>query len=697
MVDLYRGYNEGLLTEDPTRFSDIGVSGPDFLRGMKYTPFDLLGAPVDLMNMGLQGIDAMYGQRNVLGSERPFLGSEDLINRYADLGGLMGVDYDRPTGSGSELLGRVGAGVISPAAIMTALAKTPVNMSKSISAFRDARQLRMEAAEAALQGNAAKVNEANVAASVLEVEAAPLTSVLQRIDADGKVPEFTVKDDGTYLTVRSSLADPSEGAETVARARKDISAGDAAAKGDEPLSASEVRFIVQSPELNSARQFGDSIAIAVNDAPLDAALLKGETGFAGRKSSVAKQAAIGRAFSLAVEGSPEYKAAVFEAYGKRYPNLLEAVGAKNYDDLVQKSYKQMEAETEAQFNRLPVNTFYHPGDFEYVTSQGGTNSIAMLRDINQARNLNVFRGGDPHEFLSRIDPQTGLSSNEKFRAVHDYAGHGILGNKFDALGEEMAFGVHSQMYSPLARFAMASETRGQNSFVNYSPLNVDLEANIAAKTDDLRAAKTDADRQVISAEIEELNNQRLYGDQKSVLLPPEMVDLSYQGGMPEYMRGVNTPSPGTTVDDLPFYHFSKTGGISELDPSFAGSRMGRGGDNYAAREAESLRAYDRPNRVYAFADKMPDKEVDPAMKGADFVYQGQASGLYDKEADLLGLSKLAAQRNVGATDPYLYAKDFENIVKDYGYSGYVAPFAGQRAALLYEPVPVTPYRGLLNE
>ena len=118
---------------------------------------------------------------------------------------------------------------------MTALVKTPVNMSKSISAFRDARQLRMEAAEAASQGNAAKANEANVAASVLEVEAAPLTSVLQRIDADGKVPEFTVKDDGTYLTVRSSLADPSEGAETVARARKDISAGDAAAKGDEPL------------------------------------------------------------------------------------------------------------------------------------------------------------------------------------------------------------------------------------------------------------------------------------------------------------------------------------------------------------------------------------------------------------------------------------------------------------------------------
>jgi hypothetical protein len=114
MVDLYRGYNEGLLTEDPTRFSDMGVSGPDFLRGMKYTPFDFVGAPVDLLNMGLQGIDAMYGQRNVLGSERPFLGSEDLINRYADLGGLMGVNYDRPTGSGSETLGRVAGGILAP-------------------------------------------------------------------------------------------------------------------------------------------------------------------------------------------------------------------------------------------------------------------------------------------------------------------------------------------------------------------------------------------------------------------------------------------------------------------------------------------------------------------------------------------------------------------------------------------------------
>ena len=677
----YGYYQQGLLDEG---VAPPAISGPDFVRGLKYAPFDLLGAPVDLANMALSPLG--------LGSDMPVGGSDYLINKYADLGDLLGVNYDRPTGSGSETLGRIGGGLVyAPAAIMTALSKSPVNMSKAISAFRDSRKLRMEAAEAASQGNVAKANEANVAASVLEVEAAPLTSVLQRIEADGKVPEFIVKDDGTYLTVRSSLADPAEGKRIVTAARGD----DAAAKGDEPLSASEVRFIVQSPELNSARQFGDSIAIAVNDAPLDAALLKGETGFAGRESSVAKQAAIGRAFSLAVEGSPQYKAKVFEEYGKRYPNLLEAVGAKNYDDLVQKSYKQMEAETEAQFNRLPVNTFYHPGDFDYVTSAGGTNSIAMLRDINQARNLNVFRGGEPHEFLSRIDPQTGLSSNEKFRAVHDYAGHGILGNKFDALGEERAFGVHSQMYSPLARFAMASETRGQNSFVNYSPLNVDLEVEIAAKMDELQKVKTDADKQAILAQIQDLNSQRLYGDQKAVLLPPEMVDLSYQGGMPDYLRGVNVPQSGTTVDDVPVYHFSQTGGLLELDPAFMGSRMG---SSYGKKETADILAMDRPKRIYTFADEAPTTRIDPSMDDAPFVYQGQASGLYDVMEDPARLRALATQRNVGVQPRQLFAKDFESAIKDYGYSGYIAPFDSgpQRAALLFDPISVTPYEGLLR-
>ena len=59
--------------------------------------------------------------------------------------------------------------------------------------------------------------------------------------------------------------------------------------------------------------------------------------------------------------------------------------------------------------------------------------------------------------------------NDIFRAVHDYFGHIKDGLGFRGNGEENAYRSHAQMYSPLARRAMAVETRGQNSYLNYGP------------------------------------------------------------------------------------------------------------------------------------------------------------------------------------------------------------------------------------
>ena len=53
--------------------------------------------------------------------------------------------------------------------------------------------------------------------------------------------------------------------------------------------------------------------------------------------------------------------------------------------------------------------------------------------------------------------------NDMFRAVHDYHGHYMTRRAFDRHGEEAAWTRHSRMYSPLARRAMTTETRGQNS------------------------------------------------------------------------------------------------------------------------------------------------------------------------------------------------------------------------------------------
>lgn len=76
----------------------------DFGRGVTYAPFDLLGAPVDLVNMGLQTVG--------LGSDKPFLGSESLMDMY----GQVMPEFQQPTNSGSEMVGRFAGGFISPSA-----------------------------------------------------------------------------------------------------------------------------------------------------------------------------------------------------------------------------------------------------------------------------------------------------------------------------------------------------------------------------------------------------------------------------------------------------------------------------------------------------------------------------------------------------------------------------------------------------
>lgn len=72
--------------------------------------------------------------------------------------------------------------------------------------------------------------------------------------------------------------------------------------------------------------------------------------------------------------------------------------------------------------------------------------------------------------------------NDLFRAVHDSFGHFGSGNaQFRAPGEDRAFQLHATMFSPKAHGAMASELRGQNSWVNYGPFG---EANRTASAAD---------------------------------------------------------------------------------------------------------------------------------------------------------------------------------------------------------------------
>jgi hypothetical protein len=404
-------------------------------------------------------------------------------------------------------------------------------------------------------------------------------------------------------------------------------------------------------------------------------------------SSLAKQSGIARTFDLAIQGSPEYKSAIFGAYGREMPDLMERIGAKNYDDLMEKAYRQMAKETDEQFRRLPYNFSYHrAGEGNYNGAKD------MASDVHGNKHLYVFQGGDKHDFLHNVDPKSGLNENEKFRAVHDLLGHAIYGNEFGPKGEEMAWAVHQQMYSPLARMAMTAETRGQNSVVNYSPLNAKLKATIAEYERLGNEARRRGDKALVN-EIAELKRQAYSGlefaPNKAVLLPPEFMNPQFAGGMPSYLAAANRPTPGTSIQS-PLTHFSNEQGLTFTDPRKYGTGI-------KGAEADRLMNYPGAvrDRSYFYMGEPGTVSPEPGL-GVNR-YRGEASSLYDITQDPLGFSVLAreanrtpytAKANQGVTYPLQNANDIERMIKEYGYQGMANPKASKPMAIMFDQTPV---------
>lgn len=147
------------------------------------------------------------------------------------------------------------------------------------------------------------------------------------------------------------------------------------------------------------------------------------------------------------------------------------------DPKVRASYDAFKKETLDQWNYLKSK-----GVKMEAWSQEGQpykNSQEMTADVRDNKHLYFFQGGDmPADHpLGENAPGTPYTYNDVFRAVHDYFGHAKEGVGFGPRGEENAWRSHSQMYSDLARGAMTSETRGQNSWVNFGPHGEANQAN----------------------------------------------------------------------------------------------------------------------------------------------------------------------------------------------------------------------------
>jgi hypothetical protein len=427
--------------------------------------------------------------------------------------------------------------------------------------------------------------------------------------------------------------------------------------------AATLAQILRNPDLNPSIQLARDINPNFN---LDAVK-------AMSPSSLQKQFPIAKTYETMAKGiDPALERQLFAQYLRSYPEAVKKSGATNYQELIPASYEQLGIENAKQLDRMlnqNMKLSYHQGDLNYA------NSPQMLEDALINRHLYVFGGGEPHQLLNKIDPYTGLNQNQVFRAVHDYYGHGPSGASFGPKGEELAYGTHSQLYSPLAKMAAATETRGQNSFVNFSGINAQLQQDMAA----IRQARENIARQggdtaPYDAKLAELGAQTQYADQRAFLLPPEMIDPMYQGGMPDYMQPFIQPNSPSALTG---YHYSNRPDLLQTDPSMYGTGI-RGAEAKRLTMADALR-----DRTY-FYNNPNTKEAGLGPNQ----YEANLTDFYNVAQDPDNLKKLARQYNQyqSIVDENAATNALERIAKEAGYEGIITP----TGAISFQNQKVTP-------
>ncbi len=130
----------------------------------------------------------------------------------------------------------------------------------------------------------------------------------------------------------------------------------------------------------------------------------------------------------------------------------------NHPD-VKAAYQALNDEVKKQYDILRE----HGYDAEYTVEDPYHNSAEMMHDLATRKKIRVFKTPAGHH------PLMSEEESDRFRFVHDVFGHAMHGHQFGPRGEDNAYRDHMSMFSPLARRAMATETRGQNSWVNAGP------------------------------------------------------------------------------------------------------------------------------------------------------------------------------------------------------------------------------------
>jgi hypothetical protein len=293
------------------------------------------------------------------------------------------------------------------------------------------------------------------------------------------------------------------------------------------------------------------------------------------------------------------------------------------DPAVQSAYNALVNETLEQFKVLKESGLKIKRIKPGMKNPYPNGSKDVIKDITENNTLwfypteSGFGSGEAasHPLLAKtaeMHEGKPLLANDVFRIVHDYFGHTPGGHSFGPLGEENAWNAHMRMFSPEAQKALTTETRGQNSWVNFGPHGEANRANPA---------------------------NTKYAEQKAGLLPDwVMSDVTYR------------------EEPIKLVHYSPKEGLTHIDPA----KMGTG-----IRSEEYRRGLPEvPRSNYYREGTEPETIVTGAAK-SQYITEIPESSLYDLNTDKEGLVKKALESNQGAWNPDLIYKEIKNA----GYKG----------------------------
>jgi len=351
---------------------------------------------------------------------------------------------------------------------------------------------------------------------------------------------------------------------------------------------------------------------------------------------------------------------------KRIAEAYEQMPHAPNDPAVRAAYKDLVRQTTAQYKAL-VDAGYKfwfmdmskPDNQEYASTPWNS-----LRDLKDNKQMGVFPTNDGfgsnEDFSAEANPLLAetefkwpiggpdgelqpVLANDLFRAVHDAFGHGLEGAGFRADGEENAWQAHVRLFTGPAVGAITSETRGQNSWLNFGPYG---EKNRTAKVEDTT-----------------------FADQKTGLMP----EWTWTEGLAEdEPQGISLGKKQPGAMSFKGSHYGNAR-VEKLDASKYGTGL-RGAERRRLDQAYDDRI---KKRVYFYIQKEDGSTPIPEAGVGSYVYTQQFDNILPAGAEMSRLFREARGDS----------NDFESNVIDAGYDGYAVPSMGMMVILNHN-VPV---------